>query len=498
MNSINVVLIGAGIASATLGVLLRELNPKINITIFERLDDIAKESSFALNNAGTGHAGYCELNYTPETKNDRLDISKALAINAGFQSTLHLLATLVKEGKIKNPEDFITKTPHSSLVWGKSATNYLKKRFTEMQKYPCFKDIKFSCDKDEIKSWAPLCIESSQKQDFSATKIDYGTDINFGEIARKFIEYLAKIPGFKLELNTQVDNLTQKNNSSWTIDYKNLKTKNSGSINTDFVFLGAGGASLSLLQKSRLALAKNYGGFPVGAQWLLCENPQIVKRHNIKVYSKAPIDELPMSMPHLDRRNIKGKNFLLFGPYAEFTTKFLKKGSVFDLFKSINAENFLPMLQVGFKNSNLINYLMQEVTKTRSEKFKRLLDFYPNAADLDWQLLSGGERVQIVKRHSYFGGDLILGTEVLSAPDKTLAAFLGASPGASVIADSMIKVIESCFAHKLSKNWRQRLTQLVPVYKEASLDVKNLTSLDEHKFLDLQNQALETLKISAS
>lgn len=496
MNSTNVVLIGAGIASATLGILLRELNPKINITIFERLDDIAKESSFALNNAGTGHAGYCELNYTPENKSGDLDISKALAINAGFQSTLHLLATLVKEGKIKNPEDFITKTPHISLVWGKSASNFLKKRFEKMHKHSCFKGIEFSCDKDQIKNWVPLCVESSKKEDFSATKIEYGTDINFGEVASKFIEYLAKMPGFALELNTQVENLTQKNDSSWTIEYKNLKTASSGSINADFVFLGAGGASISLLQKSRLALAKNYGGFPVGGQWLLCENPQIIKQHRAKVYGKAPIGAMPMSMPHLDRRNIKGKNFLLFGPYAEFTTKFLKKGSSLDLFKSINAENFLPMLQVGFKNANLINYLMQEVTKTRSEKFNRLLDFYPNAADLDWQLISAGERVQIVKRHSHFGGDLILGTEVLSAPDKSLAAFLGASPGASVIADSMIKVIERCFEDKLSENWRQRLMELVPVYNQENLNVANFSRLDNSRFLDLQNQALDILKIS--
>lgn len=495
MNSTNVVLVGAGIACASLGVLLRELDPNINIIMLERLDDIAKESSFALNNAGTGHAGYCELNYTPELSNGEIDMQKALSINAGFQSTLHLLAKLVEEGKIKNPQNFISKTPHLSLVWGDKNRQYLKKRFLKMQEHSCFDGVEFSSDKDEIAQWLPLCLENSKEEGFAATKIDYGVDVNFGEIAREFIEHLAKNPGFELKLNTEVKDIKRGTDSSWIIKHKNLKDKNESKIKADFVFLGAGGASLTLLQKTGLDIAKNYGGFPVGGQWLVCENPLIVKKHFAKVYSRAPLESLPMSMPHLDRRHIKGKDYLIFGPYAEFTTKFLKEGSLMDLFGSIKTNNFFQMVSVGFKNLELISYLMKEATKTRSAKLKSLIEFYPNAQEEDWKLFSAGERVQIIKRHSTFGGKLILGTEVVIAEDKSLSAFLGASPGASVIINSMMEVVINCFADKLNSNWQERLRELVPTFAQENLDVTKPEKLDNTRFLELQNQALKTLQI---
>lgn len=497
MNSTNVVLVGAGIASAALGVLLRELNPNLNIIMLERLDEVAKESSFALNNAGTGHAGYCELNYTPETSSGDIDMQKAYNINAGFQSTLHLLANLVKEGKIKNPENFITRTPHSSLVWGENNQQYLKKRYEKMAQDACFENVEFTQDKEEIKQWLPLCIEESKEQYFAATKIEYGTDVNFGAIATNFIEYLAKNPGFELKLSTEVKDLKRNANSGWTVKYKDLKSKSTHEIQADFVFLGAGGASLTLLQKTGLDIAKNYGGFPVGGQWLVCENPQVVKNHNAKVYGRAAVDALPMSMPHLDRRHIDGKEYLIFGPYAEFTTKFLKQGSFWDLFGSVKPSNFFQMADVGLKNMNLISYLISEATKTRSSKFKTLLDFYPSAKEEDWQLFSAGERVQIVKRQSTFGGKLILGTEVVSAEDGSLSAFLGASPGASVIINSMLEVVTKCFDGKLDANWQDRLKELVPTFADETLDVRNPAKLDRDRFLELQNQALKNLGIIA-
>src|SRR4051812_4488529 len=140
----DVVLIGAGIMSATLGVLLKELAPELTIEIFERLDVAAAESSDAWNNAGTGHSAFCELNYTPQLPDGSVETVKAVAIAESFEISKQFWAFLVENKLVGSPEEFIKSIPHMSFVWGADNVDFLKKRYAKLQECELFKEMTFS------------------------------------------------------------------------------------------------------------------------------------------------------------------------------------------------------------------------------------------------------------------------------------------------------------------------------------------------------------------
>ena len=465
----DIVLIGAGIMSATLAIFLKELMPGVCITIFERLHKAAEESSDAWNNAGTGHSAFCELNYTTETAGDNIDISKAVKIAAQFELSKQFWAWLVQQKYISSPKSFINHVPHISFVWGDENTAFLKKRFDALTKSKLFEGMQYSEDRDELKKWMPLVMEGRDTAEkIAATKMDIGTDVNFGALTDAMIAHLESLKDVTLYLNHEVRDLDKEKDGSWKITIKNLLTDDKIKVRADFVFIGAGGGSLPLLEKSNIEEAEGYGGFPISGQWLKCNNESIIEQHNVKVYGKASVGAPPMSVPHLDTRIIDGKKALLFGPYAGFSTKFLKHGSYFDLPLSIEWANIYPMLSAGWHNLPLTKYLIKQVTQSNEDRLEALREYFPNAKAEDWELAIAGQRVQVIKKDEKEGGILEFGTEVVCSADGSLAALLGASPGASTAVSIMLNVLKQCFKEKInSDEWQDKLKEMIPTYGKS-------------------------------
>ena len=463
-TEVDVVLIGGGIMSATLGTLINELSPDINIEIIERLDVVAAESSDAWNNAGTGHSALCELNYTPEQPDGSVKIDKAISIAEQYEISKQFWSYLVEKNIIKNPNHFIRRVPHMSAVFGDRDVQFLKTRFETMTKQNLFKGMEYTEDKALLKEWVPLMMEGrSADEAIAATKMDIGTDVNFGALTRDLITYLDGKDNIKLSLNQEVKDIDREDDGRWEVEVKDLKTGKKREILAKFVFIGAGGHSLLLLEKSGIPEAKGYGGFPVGGQWLRCNNEEIIKQHHAKVYGKASVGAPPMSVPHLDTRYIDGKQALLFGPYAGFSTKFLKKGSYFDLPASIKLSNIGPMLSAGLDNLPLTKYLITEVMKKPQDKLDSLKQFMPTAKLEDWEIEKAGQRVQVIKKDPKHGGILEFGTEVVSSADGSIAALLGASPGASTSVAIMINLLKRCFPDRAkSDSYRKKLREMIP------------------------------------
>ena len=465
----DVILIGTGIMSATLGVLLKELQPNLSILVVERLDEIAGESSDAWNNAGTGHTAFCELNYTPQKEDKSIDISKALKIASSFQNSKQFWAYLVEEKKISNPNNFINSIPHISFVWGAENVWYLRKRHAELTKYPLFKGMEYSEKWNILEEWMPLVMNGRDSGvEVAATKMEGGTDVNFGELTRAMFNYLKTLDGVRILLKHEARDITKQDNGQWLVEVKDLKAEETNDIISNFVFIGAGGGSLPLLEKSNIKEAEGYGGFPVSGQWLKCNNPKVIEQHAAKVYGKASVGSPPMSVPHLDTRVINGKKELLFGPFAGFTTKFLKNGSFWDLAGSIEIDNIFPMLSAGAHNLPLTKYLIHQATQSPEDRLKTLREYLPNAVLEDWELVVAGQRVQVIKKDEEHGGVLEFGTEVVCADDGSSAALLGASPGASTAVTVMLDVITKCFKTQMeSKEWQDKLKQIIPGYKKS-------------------------------
>ncbi|WP_106380422.1 malate:quinone oxidoreductase [Abditibacterium utsteinense] len=465
----DVLLIGTGIMSATLGVLLKELQPQKTIEIVERLTSVAVESTDAWNNAGTGHAAFCELNYTPEKADGSVDVSKAIKISESFEISRQFWAFLVESGFLKTPESFIRQTPHMSFVWGEKNVEYLKKRFDAMQSSPLFQGMKYSEDRDQLAQWMPLVMEGRDAaQKVAATRMEIGTDINFGALTRALIAQIQGMEGVALHLGQEVKALQQESDGRWRVEVKEQASGKTRIVRAKFIFIGAGGGSLPLLLKSGIPEGKGFGGFPVSGQWLKCTNPQVIERHSAKVYGKASVGAPPMSVPHLDTRIIDGKKALLFGPYAGFTTKFLKQGSLLDLPLSIKPSNMIPMLCVGRDNIPLTKYLIDQVRQSPEDRLVALREFFPDAKKEDWQLEIAGQRVQVIKKDPKRGGVLEFGTEVVSASDGSLAALLGASPGASTTISIMLTLLERCFKDEMSSPaWRSKLQKMIPSFGQS-------------------------------
>jgi malate dehydrogenase (quinone) len=469
IKKVDVLLVGAGVMSATLGKLLAQLDPSLKIMMVERLASVAHESSHALNNAGTGHAGYCELNYTTQQADGSVSIDRALSINAAYEVSLQFWSYLVENGVLPTPEKFINPIFHQSFVWGKDNVTFLRKRYEALREHHLFEEMEYSEDHAVLKQWMPLVMQHRKSsQAVAATQVKHGTDVDFGMLTRKLVKALTKHSTFDLKLSHTITSMKQFPDGRWHVRIKDNHAEHSKTIDAGFVFLGAGGGALPLLQKSGIPESQGYGGFPVSGQWLICKNPDVVKRHTSKVYGKAPMGAPPMSVPHLDARIIDGQPALLFGPFASITTKFLREGSVLDLFSSLKSNNLKPMLAVARDNLDLTRYLITEAFKSHKERVDSLREFYVDAKDEDWELASAGQRVQIIKGCDQKGGRLEFGTEIVTSGDGTLASLLGASPGASTSVQAMIEVIERCFPARIkSDDWQRKIKEMIPSYGES-------------------------------
>jgi malate dehydrogenase (quinone) len=465
----DVILIGSGIMSATLGAVLKELDPRLRIQLYEVSERLAAEASNGWHNAGTGHAGLCELSYTPNYGEDgEVDVDKAIEIFHQFEQSLQFWGYTIRKGMIKDPKDFINPVPHLSFVYGQEQVDFLRSRHRQMTKHHFFKEMEYTEDRETIRQWAPLILEGrAPDEPVAMTRMPHGSDVNFGALAGLLIEWLGQQKGCSFATEHRVTDLTRQGDQ-WAVEVKDLKTGKSFTNKTKFVFIGAGGGSLLLLQKSGIPEAKGFGGFPIGGQWLISENPELIEQHNAKVYGMSPGSAPTMAVPHLDTRIIEGKKALLFGPYAAWTTKFLhEKGSLFDLPGSIRFDNIGSLIKVGLHNIPLVRYLVQQGTQSMETRLGELRNFYSDAKKEDWKLIDAGIRVQAIKKQDGDAGIVHFGTEVVTSSDHSLSALLGASPGASVSTNIILEIIQKCFATTLrSDEGHQNMKAMIPTYDE--------------------------------
>ncbi|GAA0958215.1 malate:quinone oxidoreductase [Frigoribacterium faeni] len=485
---VDVALIGGGVMSATLGAMIKQLEPDWSIEILEALDDVALESSNPWNNAGTGHSALCELNYTPEKADGMIDTTSAVKVNEQFQVSRQFWSYLVAEGALPEPDAFINSTPHMSFVWGDKNVEYLRKRHEALRDHPLFQGLEFSTDRERIAEWAPLLTAGrALGQPIAATRIAAGTDVDFGSLTRLLMTDLQS-KGAVLELGHRVTDLTRRPDGGWRIAVRPTGGT-ARTIDARFVFVGAGGGALHLLQKSGIREIEGFGGFPVSGEFLRTDDPAVVARHQAKVYGKAAVGSPPMSVPHLDTRVVDGQASLMFGPYAGFSPKFLKSGSWFDLFASIRPHNLYPMIRAGVANLSLVKYLVGQLLASKSTKFEALREFVPDADPKDWYRITAGQRVQVIKKDPKKGGVLQFGTEVVAAADGTIAGLLGASPGASTAVPIMLDVLQRCFPSRI-EGWQPTLRRMIPTYGEQ-------LATDEARAAATLGSTAEALRIQA-
>ena len=481
----DLVLVGGGIMSATLAVLLRQANPEIKMIVLERLDKVSMESSNAWNNAGTGHAALCELNYMPDDPKGNLpSAEKAIAINQQFQESREFWSSLVKDGVLGDPQTFIHSVPHMTFVQGARDVDYLERRYKALKDQPLFSGIEFSKDFEQIAKWVPIMIEGRPISEIAATRIDQGTDVDYGALTEQLFAWL-KTKDVEVLTGHEVRSLVRKG-GSWLVGGK--ITGSRFEITSPRVFVGAGGWALKLLQKARIKEINGYGTFPVSGHFLKTDNPELVARHQAKVYSQAAVGAPPMSVPHLDTRVIDGKTSLLFGPFAGLNLKFLKNGSWLDLPASIRLGNLFSYLSVAVKNIPLVIYLIKEILKSPKQKLESLREFVPNARAEDWELYEAGQRAQVIKPVNGLG-ILQFGTEVISSADGSIAGLLGASPGASVATRVMLDVATRMFPESQNA-WMKGIAKSVPSY---GLKLNN----DPSKARDSLSATAKTLKLKA-
>ncbi|MDB6078025.1 MAG: mqo [Akkermansiaceae bacterium] len=488
----DVILIGTGVMSANLGALLKKLQPELSIQVYEVTEDWAQESSNGWNNAGTGHAGICELSYTPHREADgTVNVAKAVQIFEQFDHSKQFWSYAVGSGMIQNPKEFINPVQHISFVHGQDMVDYLRARHAGMAAHHFFQGIEFATDRDQIAAWAPLLLEGRSDVPIAATKMDGGTDVNFGNVSRKLLSWLAAQDQCGIAANHRVTGL-KKNGERWDVKIKDLATGEIRRNSAKFIFVGAGGGSLPLLQKAGIPEAKGLGGFPIGGQWLICDNPEIVAKHQAKVYGQ-PLESAPtMAVPHLDTRILDGKKTLLFGPFAAWTTKFLnEKGSYLDLPLSVKPDNLATLIKIGISNLELVKYLVQQGTQSMADRMDVLHVFYPAAKPEDWKLIDAGIRVQAIKKTDGEAGIVHYGTEVITDAARSISALLGASPGASVSVNIVLEVIKMCFPHLLNTpEGKARMSEMIPTWDE---DIKQPDKAG--RFQEVSRKADELLEL---
>ena len=487
-ESKDVILIGAGVLSTTFGSMLNELEPNWNIKLYERMDRPGLESSNERHNAGTGHAALCELNYTGQQPDGSIDIDKAKEINEEFEISKQFWGHLVKAGHIENPREFINPLPHISFVRGVNNKEFLKKRYEAMKQSPMFDNIEYTEDIEVMRKWIPLMMQGRVDDGkMAASKIDEGTDVNFGELTRKMARHLELDEHVEVKYSHQVLDFERLSNGKWQVKIKDLKTGSVFEEVTDYVFIGAGGAAIPLLQKTGIPESKHLGGFPITGQFLACTNPQVIEAHDAKVYGKEPPGTPPMTVPHLDARYIEGKRTLLFGPFANVGPKFLKNGSNLDLFKSIKPYNITTMLAAAVKNLPLIKYSFDQIIMTKEGCMNHLRTFYPEARDEDWELYTAGKRVQVIKDTEKEGkGFIQFGTEVVNSEDHSVIALLGESPGASTSVSVALEVLEKNFPEQIGQ-WNAKIKEMIPSYGQSLIeDVELMRKIRRQTSKDLE------------
>ena len=458
---VDIALVGGGIMSATLGTLMHMVRPDATIAVFERLDAVALESSDPWNNAGTGHAAFCELHYTPEKGNGEIDVSKALLVNDQFHLSLQMYSWLVEQGIVKDPATFVNPIPHVGIAWGEGDVDFLRRRHDALGRFPQFSATEFSDRSDTLTEWLPLVMHQRRSREpIAATRYQVGTDVNYGTLSRQLFSALER-GGTTVHTGTEITSISRDPGGPWTLMAHNRNSGTRRKVNADFVFVGAGGTALHLLQKSGIREIKGIGGFPVSGQFLRCTNPDLIALHNAKVYGRPATGAPPMTAPHLDTRVMEGKRGLMFGPFAGFTPRFLKRGSMLDFARSIKVDNILTMLSVARTELPLTAYLIRQVLQSMSDRVDHLRGFVPSAIEQDWELIQAGQRVQVMRPVPGKRGVLQFGTEVITANDGTIAGLLGASPGASTATAIMLNVMERCFPADF-KAWQPKLREVIP------------------------------------
>ena len=451
--------------SATTAVLLKRVEPRLRISLIEATTDLATEASDGWNNAGTGHAGLCELSYTPHRAPDgSVPIERAIKIFEQFEHSKQFWSSLVEHDIVGDPNDFIHSVPHLCFLAGGDGVEFLKARHTALQGHHFFRDMDWTSDPAEIQRWIPLVMEGRANGPVAATK-GLGTEVNFGLLARRMGKWLSQQEGCQIISGSQVTRL-RRGTDDWRVEIRNTATKEVDALRARFVFIGAGGGSVPLLQSTGLPEFRGLGGFPIGGQWLVCDEPSVVARHDAKVYGATPASAPSLGAGHLDLRRLDGRRQLMFGPFASWTTRFLKhSGRSSDLLRSLRTDNYLTLLRAGVRNRALVRYLIAQGLQSMEHRLNALRNFFPLARTEDWRLIDAGIRVQTIKRADR--GAIYFGTEVVSSQDRTLSALLGASPGASVAVSIALEVIRTNFSHLLTDAaGRQRMKQLITTYDQ--------------------------------
>ncbi len=454
--------------SSTLGALLKRLAPELILQVFEVTDGLARESSDGWNNAGTGHAGICELSYTPKRETDgSVNVRKVIEIFEQFEQSKQFWSYAVSSGMAPQPHEFINPVPHLSFVHGQEQVDFLRARHEAMSAHHFFSPMEFTSRRENIADWAPLLVAGRGAEPIAASRMEAGTDVNFGALSRQLLHWLGQQEGCGIAASHRVIRL-RRLEMGWEVAAQNQITRQVHVTRAKFVFIGAGGGSLPLLQKSGIPEAKGLGGFPIGGQWLICDNPAVVSRHQAKVYGQALAAAPTMAVPHLDTRILDGKKTLLFGPFAAWTTKFLhQKGSFTDLPGSVRPDNLSTLVKIGIHNLDLVRYLVQQGTQSMADRLAVLRLFYPEAQVADWRLIDAGIRVQAIKKTDGQAGIVHYGTEVITDERRSISALLGASPGASVSVAIVLEVIKSCFPQLLATPEGQlRMKAMIPTYDE--------------------------------
>eukprot|EP00440_Ansanella_granifera_P037345 gb/GFBE01040518.1/.p1 GENE.gb/GFBE01040518.1/~~gb/GFBE01040518.1/.p1 ORF type:complete len:563 (+),score=195.61 gb/GFBE01040518.1/:1-1689(+) len=473
-REVEVVLIGAGIMSATVGLMIKELEPEWKMLMFERLAAPGLESSNGFNNAGTGHAGFMEPNYTKEVLNPdgslkTVTTEKVTHVCEQFLSSRQYWEYLTRKSLLPNPDTWIHQTNHIALGVGKDQVEFIKKRYEAMKDHPLFNSMEICLPEEKAKAaqWAPLIVGGRDANEpICMTKVPHGTDVDYGALTKAKIGAFQKLGG-DLRLNTEVTDVKKDKDGKWIVTTKVNGAGSGRAYNkARFVFVGAGGWALLLLQKAGIPQVNGYMALPVTGDWAVCQNPEVVKQHKVKVYAPGAPGAPPMSMPHLDYRTIGGKEMLLFGPFGSITLKFLRYGSVLDSFKALKPHNITSTIGALSKNLSLAVMLMKDVFKSGAGKLHDIRHYYPQADPDDWIFIPAGVRAQIIKKDPKTGkGMLQFGTEVVTNDEGTIVGLLGASPGASTSVSIALDVIEKCFGDKPEfKKWAPKIKQMIPTW----------------------------------
>lgn len=486
----DVVLVGAGIMSATLGALLRRLEPAWTVTLIERLDVVAAESSNPWNNAGTGHSALCELNYTPQRPDGSIDINKAVRINEEFQVTRQFWAYAAETGILTDVRSFLNPVPHVSFVRGAAGVDYLRRRRDALAHNPLFADTELIDDPDEFSRRLPFM---AAKRDFAEpVALNWapeGTDVDFGALAGQLVGFCVQT-GMTALFGHEVRNLCRQPDGSWVLTVRNRRSGEKRKLTTKFVFVGAGGDALPLLQKSGISEVKGFAGFPIGGRFLRTANPSLTATHRAKAYGVPSPGAPPLGALHLDLRFVHGKSWLVFGPYAGWSPKFLKNGHFSDLPRSIKLNNVVSMLGVGITEAALLNYLIGQLRQSEPDRIAALREFAPSAVDSDWEVTVAGQRVQVIRRDKRRGGVLEFSTTLVGDSDGSIIGLLGGSPGASTAVPIMLDVLRRCFAHRYL-TWLPTLKEMVP-----SLGAR--LSEEPALYAELRSWTTKALKLEAA